>query len=240
VELTTAPSVERALRGSRLFAGLAPDALAPLAHAAARKRFARGEVICRAGEAARSVAIITSGLVKVCQAAPAGETVILGIFGPRETVGDFGLDPSGTYEVDAVAASPRLEVLSLDRAALLEVMGRDVRVALALNRSLAEQAAALREKIRIMTAGAAEQRLATLLLHLAGRFGDEAEDGSLVLPVALSRSELARLVGSTVETAIRVMSRWQKAGVLETSNEGFVIFRPVELERLVEPHPAMH
>jgi CRP/FNR family transcriptional regulator len=43
------------------------------------------------------------------------------------------------------------------------------------------------------------------------------------LPFALSRQEVADMIGTTLETAIRLMSRWQKEGVVLTEKDGFVI-----------------
>jgi CRP/FNR family transcriptional regulator len=39
----------------------------------------------------------------------------------------------------------------------------------------------------------------------------------------LSRQELADLSGTTIETAIRIMSRWQREEVLLTQKDGFVV-----------------
>jgi CRP/FNR family transcriptional regulator len=39
----------------------------------------------------------------------------------------------------------------------------------------------------------------------------------------LSRQELADLTGTTIETTIRIMSRWQKEDVLHTEKDGFVV-----------------
>ena len=43
------------------------------------------------------------------------------------------------------------------------------------------------------------------------------------IPLALSRQEIAESVGTTVESAIRVMSRWNREGVLVTGRDRFVI-----------------
>jgi CRP/FNR family transcriptional regulator len=50
----------------------------------------------------------------------------------------------------------------------------------------------------------------------------------------LSRQELADLTGTTIETCIRIMSRWGKEGVVTTEREGFVVKDRATLERLVE------
>jgi CRP/FNR family transcriptional regulator len=54
------------------------------------------------------------------------------------------------------------------------------------------------------------------------------------VPVHLSRQEIADLVGTTIETAIRVMSRWQKEGLVETERDGFLI-RKIEALREIAP-----
>ena len=46
----------------------------------------------------------------------------------------------------------------------------------------------------------------------------------------LSRQELADLTGTTIETAIRIMSRWQKEDVMRTEKDGFIIVDRPSLE----------
>ena len=43
------------------------------------------------------------------------------------------------------------------------------------------------------------------------------------VPLALSRQEIAGFVGTTVESAIRVMSKWNREGLLVTGRDRFVI-----------------
>jgi CRP/FNR family transcriptional regulator len=67
-----------------------------------------------------------------------------------------------------------------------------------------------------------EYRVARLFLTLADRVGRPEKDG-IVVPVSLSRQEIADMVGTTQETAIRIMSRWGKDGIVVTTDAGFVI-----------------
>ncbi len=48
----------------------------------------------------------------------------------------------------------------------------------------------------------------------------------------LSRQDLADLLGTTVETSIRIMSRWGKDGVVQTRKEGFLVTDLEALENL--------
>ena len=62
------------------------------------------------------------------------------------------------------------------------------------------------------------------LLKLADQMGrrDPAR-GGIFIAMPLTRQELADLTGTTIETAIRIMSRWNKDDVLRTDKDGFVI-----------------
>ncbi len=65
-------------------------------------------------------------------------------------------------------------------------------------------------------------RIASLFLSLAERLGRETAEG-VEIPLALSRQAIAEFVDTTVESAIRVMSRWNREGVLVAGDKRFVI-----------------
>lgn len=220
---TSAAPVLPTLRASRLFGGLDEALLSEFSRATHRARFARGEYLWHAGEPPTAMTVIASGLVKVCQPVRDGQSTIVGLFGPRESLGDMAVISGHGYPADALAISDEVEVLRIERRTVMEAMERHPSVGVALNRSLVEHSTALRGKIHILASGSVERRLVALLTHLASRFGDELDDGFTGIPVVLSRTELACLVGTTVETTIRVMSRWQKSGLVDTTPEGFRI-----------------
>jgi CRP-like cAMP-binding protein len=76
--------------------------------------------------------------------------------------------------------------------------------------------------------GPVETRVAQALLDLVETAG-KADGPGAVIPLPLSRQEIADLAGTTVETAIRIMSRWGKEGLVLTESDGFVI---PDVERL--------
>lgn len=219
-------SLERTLRASNLLAGVAPELIAEVARTGARRRYVRGEHIFRAGEPATFVGIVARGLVKLVRPVPEGAPCIVALWGPRQTIGNLAVIGREGYPGNAIVISDEAEIVTLDGDALLATAERRPALAWALARSLAEHGHALHEKIGIMSAGPVERRLKALLAHLLERFGDEYDDGTQRIPVALSRSELASLVGATVETTIRAMSRWQKQRLVETSGDGFRVLDP--------------
>ena len=225
----------RLLKTSQLFAGLGDDVLLGIAAETATRTYREGEVLWSAGDAPTHFTLIQAGLVEVRRATPGGERTLMGLFGPHESVGDFAVMDAAPYPADALAISESLTVLRVRAAPVLVLLRDRPAVAAAMNRSLVGHMKVLRAKIDVMFAGPVETRLAVLMQHLLERFGDEGEDGKPYVPIALSRTQLARLVGARVETVIRTVSRWQKEGWLETPADGFHLTSAEPLARIIAP-----
>lgn len=221
------PAVDRStlarhLRGSRLFGQLPSEIVDVAAAHASSRTLASGETLWHAGQRARSFTVIVAGFVEIVRSAPGGAESLMGVFGPRESIGVSAVLEEGSYPANAVALT-ELTVLSVEAAPILETMRERPDVGAAMNRVLLEHTDVLRWKVDVMSAGTVTRRLAALFLHFADRFGDEDESGRLVIPLPLTRQHLARLVGARMETVIRALSSWTKSGMLETTKEGFVI-----------------
>jgi CRP/FNR family transcriptional regulator len=90
----------------------------------------------------------------------------------------------------------------------------------------------LAQRISEVAGSRVETRFAHLFLKLADRMGRPHGEGVLI-PMVLTRQELADLTGTTIETCIRVMSRWGKEGVVQTEKAGFVLADRAALEDLI-------
>ena len=93
--------------------------------------------------------------------------------------------------------------------------------------ALSRQLARARRKIRDLVFKDAAGRLATLVLELAEESGAGPATGEVQLP--FSRAELAQRIGVSTETAIRLLSKLARRGVLRV--EGRTIGIP-NLDRL--------
>jgi CRP-like cAMP-binding protein len=202
----------------------APEAaVRDLARVATTKELARGETLWNAGEMPACFSTIHSGLFKVVKSLANGREAIVGLFGPRESIGDVAVMQGIPYPAASVVCSETARVILIPRAELLAQMERHPGLAMSINQSMGDRVQALHAKVQILSAGGVEARLASLLLELAERFGDEFEDDTVVIPIALSRQDLANLVSTTFETTVRVMSKWKKGKFIDTTADGFVI-----------------
>jgi CRP/FNR family transcriptional regulator len=89
----------------------------------------------------------------------------------------------------------------------------------------------LTNRIAELTGGRVEPRFARLFLKLADDLGRPADSGIFVA-LPLSRQELADMTGTTIETCIRIMSRWNKEGIVLTGRDGFTVADKPSLETI--------
>ncbi len=223
---------EHILGRTKVLAGLDSSAVAQLAAASTTRRHARGEMLWRAGDQPQGLVVVAQGLIKVVRPAPKGRSSICGLFGPTESVGDVAFVRSIPYPADAVAATEFATVIEVPGGIVNRHLQHHPPLGMSMAKGLADKLSTLHSKIEVLSAGSVEARLATLLLELNEKLGDDFDTGESRIPVALSRRELADLVSTALETAIRTMSRWERHGVVSTEPDGFVLRDVAELSRL--------
>jgi CRP/FNR family transcriptional regulator len=87
----------------------------------------------------------------------------------------------------------------------------------------------LTNRLTELSGGRVEGRLARFFLKLAQDIGQPRADG-IFIGLALSRQELADMIGTTIETSIRIMSRWGKDDIVRTEKDGFIVVDRAALE----------
>jgi len=92
---------------------------------------------------------------------------------------------------------------------------------------------AAHDSVTSLAVDPAETRLAATLLRLAEREGVRGPEG-LTLPFHLTRQSLADMTGTTVETTIRIVSRWLKERIV-VEDQSRLVLRDVDaLHRMAE------
>lgn len=210
-----------------------PDAfLSQLSRELIRQRYRAGEHIWYAGDPAAHVTLIEHGIVEIERTRRSGDGVVLGLFNTGQSVGLPAALAGKSYPADALALSEQVDIVRIRAAALRQLMQKHLPLTLAVNHALLQHNAALRASIEIVGAGAVPKRLAALFLFLGRRFGATDAAGSMHIHLALTREHISRLVSARVETVIRIISRWQKAGWLKSARTGIEITRVDMLQRM--------
>jgi CRP/FNR family transcriptional regulator, global nitrogen regulator len=138
-----------------------------------------------------------------------------GIFGKLDLV-------EGRWQDVFAEAVTESRVAGIQKASLERVIKSDPVFALKLFSSLSERLRQSDEVIESLLHREVSCRLATLLLNLGERFGEENGAG-LLIDVRLTHQDLANMIASTREAVSKVMSEFQRDGVVESRNRRIVI-----------------
>lgn len=194
--------------------------------------YQRGDVVFAEGDPSDAFYVVTSGRVKVFKSTHAGKEVILEIFGSGDPLGAVAVYQGFPFPATAAALEATTCVI-VPRRQFFELLERHPSLVRGLLLGLTTRLIDLTSRLAELTGTRVEARLAKVFLKMADDAGFEGGSGERI-PVVLSRQELADLAGTTIETAIRVMSRWSKQGLVRTEKDGFVISNRAALEALSE------
>ncbi len=225
-----APSPEEILRTAKPFSALPKDDRRQLAEVAEVKRFGAGESILQEADPSEYFYTIVSGRVKVFKTTRSGKDIIWGIFGSGDPLGSVAVFKERPYPASAVALEDTV-CIRISRSALYSLLESHPSIARGLLLGLTQRLVELINRVGELTGARVEPRLARLFLRLAREIGRE-ERGGIFIPLPLSRQELSDMTGTTIETCIRVMSKWQKEETVDTDKDGFVVLDSETLRAL--------
>jgi CRP-like cAMP-binding protein len=221
-------SVGEFLRSSMLFRRLSPDDRDRVADVAGVATYPRGTLVFAEDDPSSHFYVVVSGRVKVFKSTPAGKDVILEIFGPGDPLGAVAVYECRPFPASAVALE-ETTCIQIPRDEFFRLLEHHPSLCRGLLLGLTHRLVELTSRIAELSGGRIEPRFARLFLRMADHIGEPRQDG-VFIPMALSRQDLADMTGTTIETAIRIMSRWSKHDTVRTVKGGFVMVNRHELE----------
>ena len=218
-----------AIRNRAICADLDDSEIGLLNGIGRRRQLEAGEQLMWEGDEAVLVANVIDGVLKLASHSADGGEQILGLAYPSDFLGrPFG--ETAPYGVEALTEAqicvferkdfdrfardhPRLEHKLLERT--LTELDRSRRWMMLLGR---------------MNAG---QKVASFLLELTDRLGKAGAGGETLVILPLSRQQMADVLGLTIETVSRQLSRLRSAGLIDTPSRREIVLRDKrELEEL--------
>ncbi len=184
------------------------------------------------GDPAERLYIMLEGRAKLCQISSDGQQVNLRTLVPGQLFGAVGaVDAQAVYPACAQALV-NSTALSIESAAFHRLIEERPQLSFGLMRLMTGYIQEMQERYREMATERVEQRVARALLRLVNLSGEKIPEKGIVL--SLSRQNLAEMSGTTLFTASRVLSLWERNGVIEAGREKVTIKMPHELVRIAE------
>ncbi len=190
----------------------------------------RGEALFQQGDEPEWFFLVSRGAMKVCRSSGLGRDVILELLFPGDLCGALCALDHRPYPVGCAA----LEDGEVHRIARDEFLALCARMPGVLAKAVPDCQAKMRLQRQMLVGMAverAEQRAARALLLLAERLGVPTPKG-LKTRMVLDRQEFSELIGTTVETAIRILSRMRRAGIIREEKQHFYVLDDARLQQM--------
>ncbi len=226
------PSIDDILRQTPTFRRLSADDRQRVAAVARLATFQKGEAVFLEGAPSDYFYSVASGHVKVAKMLPSGKEVILEVFGAGEPLGAVAVFEGRPFPASAVAMEDT-SCIVITRGAFFALLEQHPTLVRGILTGLTLRLIELTKRLTELSGGRVEGRFARLFLKLSQELGRPADDGRFIA-LQLSRQELADMTGTTIETCIRIMSRWGKDDIVRTEKDGFTVLDPDALEMLAD------
>jgi CRP-like cAMP-binding protein len=214
------------LRASPIFGHLPLEQLRWLAKRFRIQEYSGQEPIIFQGDPSEGYYLVVSGKVKIVKESTTGQAVLLELILPGEVFGALAVFDGKPYPATAQPIG-RAKVARLGRKDLTELLERHPEITSKTIMPVMARVRKAHEMRMRMATQRVERRIIETLLDLAPRIGEKV-GGSTRIPV--TRRDIAELVGTTVETSIRVLSRLKAQGLVD-SQRGWVIVNDLEALR---------
>ncbi len=211
--------------------GLAEEELAAVAAVATLDHFAAEQIVFRENDTSSACYFIRSGHACALREHADGRVITLARFGPGDIFGELAMlhDERRSATVQAVDEMEAISVLGPDMRRLL---GEHPEIAIKLIVALGHKLRETNERVAGLSFQTVQSRVARVLSQLVQAAQSEgAGDHDVV--ITSTQAELARLAGSSRESASRFIAVLERAGIISQGRGRLTIHDPAALDRYV-------
>lgn len=179
-----------------VFRGLSTSELTRVNEMLGRTRFPAGARILTASQPGEVAYVVLDGTLKVSTVQSTGRELTLALLGPGEIVGELSLADRSGRSADVVALEPAT-LIWIDRNAFDQLRREVPLITENLLRLMARRLRLANAQLQAIATLDVHGRVARQLLALADALGEQLPDGSVRIPLRVTQSDLAALVGAT-------------------------------------------
>jgi CRP-like cAMP-binding protein len=213
------------MRGSGVVCDVPPERLADFKEMGVTSTYKPRQVIFSAGNRSDGLYLVCHGAVKLYHSDRFGRDHILEVAAPGAVLGEIFSDPEETLSVSAESVT-EAQLCHLERNRLLRFLKSDPLMGARLIEALSSELALARRKAGDLALKRADSRLASLILQLVGVDADSS------IRLDYTRRELAEMVGVSTETAIRLLAKFKRDGVISLAGRRLVVTDQDKLARI--------
>ncbi len=224
---------ESLLSGLPPFSLLGRGEIRDILDGATSRRFEEGTAIFREGHDADRFFLLLDGYLRVVRTTPDGDQIIVLHISPGQL---FGIAPAlgrDTYPATAIAAAESI-ALSWPARLWSDFTASYNGFATESYKTLGRRLGQIQETLTEMATQAVEKRVAAAVLRMVNQSGRKTDAGiEIAFPV--TRQNIADMTGTTLHTVSRLLSAWEKDGIVLSTRKHIVVADPHRLVLLSGP-----
>ncbi|WP_369047593.1 Crp/Fnr family transcriptional regulator [Tenacibaculum sp. UWU-22] len=194
------------------------------------KTIKKGEVLFKEGEHINGVYCIRDGICKVSKMSDNGRDQIINLIKKGDIIGERSLVNNEASNLKAIAVND-VQVCFIPKEEILNGLQNNIDFSMDMLKSMANSLKNADNVIVDMAQKTVKQRLAATLLFLHNKFKSN-EDG--YLDILLTREDIANIIGTATESAIRLLSEFNKKGYIKLKGKQVVVTNPTELQQIAQ------
>ncbi|MCB9447358.1 MAG: response regulator [Flavobacteriales bacterium] len=192
------------------------------------RSFKKKEILYHEGDFPNALYFIKSGKVKTFKMNQDGKEYITGLYKEGDFIGYMGLLEENTYKDTATALEP-VEAITIPKQDFLSLLYNNREVAGKFIRMLSSNIMEKEEQLLSLAYNTVRKRVAEALMFLQKKY---MQENQAAFQMAISRDDLASIVGTATESVIRTLSDFKEEGLIEIQGRDIKIVNANKLEHL--------
>lgn len=190
----------------------------------------KGEVLFEEGDHINGVFCISDGICKVSKMSSNGRDQIIHLVHKGDILGERSLINDEVANLKATAIND-MEVCFIPREEIIKDLQKNPEFSMNVLKDLANSLKSADNVIVDMAQKTVKQRLAEMLINLEEKFGHDLNN---ILNIHLSREDIANIIGTATESAIRLLSEFKKEGVISLKGKNITLVDTLKLKKIAQ------
>jgi CRP/FNR family cyclic AMP-dependent transcriptional regulator len=228
--LSADPAIPYVAAGD-IFARLAPPERAEVERLISYSVYPPGQIFHSPNELGEQLFVLRSGRVRIYKLSPEGRALTLMLLEPLTIFGEMTLVGQWLHDTFAEAMSECV-IGTIGRDTLRGILERYPQVAIAFMELMGQRLRAMENKLADIAFKNVPQRLASVLLNLAGVPAAPLPPGAQPSVVRYTHQQLAEMIGSYRETVTKAIGELREAGVIRIEDDAITLADVEQLQRL--------
>ena len=205
------------------------DELIKLAECKTSRLVKKGEVIFEEGENVNGIFCVKDGVCKLTKLSPNGKDHIVKLVTKGELLGQRSMISDEPVNLTAVALED-MQVCFVPKNEIMGFFDKNNQFSMNVMKTICGDLKESDSQMVNMAQKTVKERLAETLLYLQDTFGKNEDDS---LKIQLTRDELASMIGTATESCIRLLSDFNKSGLIEIKGKKIILKDIPKLKKMV-------